>query len=134
MRHLPAGRLTVGAVWIFTLVCVAGFVASTLIFWFRFARRNLLVLFITSIIVNIGMWFERYVIIVTSLAQDFLPTNWRYFAPTVWDIGTFVGSLGLFFTLFMLFARFVPVVAISEVKSVLKTPVGEPALLEESRA
>ena len=107
---------------------------APLIFWFRWARRNLVTLFILSIIVNIGMWFERYVIIVTSLAQDYLPTNWRYFAPTVWDIGTFIGSLGLFFTLFMLFARFVPVVAIAEIKSVLAEPVGERALLEESRA
>jgi molybdopterin-containing oxidoreductase family membrane subunit len=81
---------------------------------------------VASIIIHIGMWFERYVIIVTSLSQDFLPSNWRYFAPTTWDIGTFIGSLGLFFMMFMLFARFVPVIAISEVKSVLRTPVGEP--------
>ena len=99
---------------------------APLIFWFRFARRNLVILFVASIIINIGMWFERYVIIVTSLSQDFLPSNWRYFAPTTWDIGTFIGSLGLFFMMFMLFARFVPVIAISEVKSVLRTPVGEP--------
>ncbi|MGH9395190.1 MAG: NrfD/PsrC family molybdoenzyme membrane anchor subunit, partial [Terriglobales bacterium] len=105
---------------------------APLIFWFRSARRNLLILFLVSIIVNIGMWFERYVIIITSLAQDFLPTNWRYFAPTAWDVGTFIGSLGLFFSLFMLFARFVPVIAIAEVKSVLRTPVGERAALEES--
>jgi molybdopterin-containing oxidoreductase family membrane subunit len=68
------------------------------------------------------------------LSQDFIPTNWRYFAPTIYDIGTFIGSLGLFFTMFMLFARFVPVIAISEVKSVLREPVGERAALEESHA
>jgi Ni/Fe-hydrogenase subunit HybB-like protein len=104
---------------------------SPLIFWFRWARRNLVVLFIMSIIINIGMWMERYVIIITSLSQDFMPSNWRYFAPTIWDWGTFIGSLGLFFTLFLLFSRFVPVISIAEIKGVLKHQAAEPAALEE---
>ncbi|TAN22963.1 MAG: hydrogenase [Acidobacteria bacterium] len=99
---------------------------APLIFWFRKARRSLLLLFVVSIIINIGMWFERYVIIITSLSQDFLPSNWRYFAPTWMDIGTFVGSLGLFFINFMMFARVVPVISIAEVKGVLQNQVGEP--------
>jgi molybdopterin-containing oxidoreductase family membrane subunit len=74
--------------------------------------------FILSIFVNIGMWFERFVIIVTSLHRDFLPSAWGYFSPTWVDIGTMVGSFGLFFTLFMLFVRFAPMVAIAEIKSV----------------
>ncbi len=100
-------------------------VLTPLIFWFRKARRSLVVMFIVSIIANIGMWFERYVIICTSLAQDFLPSNWGYFRPTIFDIGVLVGSFGLFFTLFLLFARFVPTIAMSEIKAVLHHPVGE---------
>jgi molybdopterin-containing oxidoreductase family membrane subunit len=69
------------------------------------------------------MWFERFVITVTSLSRDFLPSSWDYYSPTIWDILTFVGSFGLFFTLFLLFVRMLPVVAISEVKSVMDPAV-----------
>jgi molybdopterin-containing oxidoreductase family membrane subunit len=65
------------------------------------------------------MWFERFVIIVTSLHRDFLPSAWGYFTPTIWDISCLVGSFGLFFTMFCLFVRFLPMVATSEVKTVL---------------
>jgi Ni/Fe-hydrogenase subunit HybB-like protein len=93
-------------------------VLSPQIFWFRKMRRNLVVLFIMSIFVNIGMWFERFVIVATSLHADFLPSSWDYYRPTFWDVSTFIGSFGLFFTLFCLFVRFVPMVAMSEVKAV----------------
>ena len=76
-------------------------------------------LFVVSILVNMGMWFERFVIIVTSLHRDFLPSSWGYFRPTIWDVACFVGGFGLFFTLFCLFVRFVPMVAAAEVKTVL---------------
>jgi molybdopterin-containing oxidoreductase family membrane subunit len=66
------------------------------------------------------MWFERFVIIVTSLADDYLPSSWAYFQPTWVDIGIFIGSIGLFMTLFLLFARFFPVIAIAEVKSIFR--------------
>ncbi len=89
------------------------------VFWFRFARRNLVILFVVSIFVNIGMWFERFVITITSLSQDYMPSSWDYFSPTIIDVGMFVGSFGLFFTLFLLFLRFVPVIAIAEVKGVM---------------
>lgn len=89
------------------------------IFWFEKMRRNVVVLFIISIFVNIGMWFERFVIVVTSLANDFLPSSWDYFSPTIWDISLLVGSFGLFFTLFLLFIRFLPMISIAEVKHVL---------------
>lgn len=89
------------------------------IFWFKWARTNIVVLFIVSIFVNIGMWFERFVITVTSLHRDFLPSSWGYYIPTIWDVLTFVGSFGLFFTLYSLFVRFLPVVAIAEVKTVV---------------
>jgi len=94
------------------------------LFWFKKLRRSIPILFIATIFINIGMWFERFVIIVSSLARDFLPSSWDYYKPTVWDIGTLVGSFGLFFTLFLLFVRFLPMVAMSEVKGVL--PEAEP--------
>jgi len=87
--------------------------------WFKKLRLNLAVLFVISILVNVGMWFERFVIIVTSLHRDFLPSSWDYFKPTIFDIGTFVGSFGLFFTLFLIFLRFLPMISMSEVKAVL---------------
>jgi molybdopterin-containing oxidoreductase family membrane subunit len=96
-------------------------VLSPQAYWFKPARRNLYVTFILSIFVNIGMWFERFVIIVTSLADDYLPSSWAYFQPTWVDIGIFLGSIGLFMTLFLLFARFFPVIAIAEVKSIFRT-------------
>ena len=82
-------------------------------------RNNLWVMFIISITTNIGMWFERFVIIATSLTRDFLPTSWGYFHPTWVDMCTFAGTIGLFLTLFLVFARFLPMIAISEVKGVL---------------
>ena len=94
------------------------------LFWFKKMRSNLLVIFIISILVNIGMWFERFVIIVISLHRDFLPSNWSYFRPTWVDICTFIGTFGMFFTLFLLFLRFLPMIAISEVKGI--TPQADP--------
>ncbi len=90
------------------------------IFWFRKARRSVVITFIMSIFVNIGMWFERFVIIVTSLHRDYLPSSWHMYKPTWVEVGIYVGTLGIFMTLFLLFARFFPVVAIAEVKSILK--------------
>ncbi|MGE5313474.1 MAG: NrfD/PsrC family molybdoenzyme membrane anchor subunit [Acidobacteriota bacterium] len=89
------------------------------LFWSRKIRRNILVMFILGITVNIGMWFERFVIVVTSLSRDFLPSSWRYYAPTLNDVGVLIGSFGLFVTLVLLFVRALPVVSISEVKATL---------------
>ncbi len=94
-------------------------VISPQIFWFKKMRENLWVMFIVSIFVNIGMWFERFVIIVTSLHRDYLPSSWGYFTATYVDICTFIGSFGLFLTLFLLFTRFLPIIAVSEVKGVM---------------
>ena len=94
------------------------------LFWFKKIRRSVVIVFIISIFVNIGMWFERFVIIVTSLHRDYLPSSWSYFVPTWVDICTFIGSFGLFCTLFLLFMRFLPLIAISEVKGV--TPQADP--------
>ena len=96
-------------------------VISPQLFWFKAIRTNLAATFILSIIVNIGMWFERFVIIVTSLHRDYLPSSWRMFYPTFFDVGTYLFTFGLFFTCFFLFAKFFPVINIAEVKSILKT-------------
>ena len=95
-------------------------VISPQLFWFKKIRTNLAATFTISIIVNIGMWFERFVIIVTSLHRDFLPSSWAMFYPTFYDVGAYAFSLGLFFTAFFLFAKFFPVINMAEVKSIIK--------------
>ncbi len=87
--------------------------------WIRSLRRNVAVVFAISILINVGMWFERFVIITISLTRDFLPASWDSYMPTIIEVATLVGSFGLFLTLFLLFARFLPMIAIGEVKSVL---------------
>ncbi|MEY3186209.1 MAG: polysulfide reductase NrfD [Bacteroidota bacterium] len=97
-------------------------VISPQLFWFRKLRRSVLFTFIMSIVVNIGMWFERFVIIVSSLYRDYLPSSWSiYYRPTIWEVGFYLGTFGLFFTCFFLFAKYFPVIAIAEIKYVLKT-------------
>jgi molybdopterin-containing oxidoreductase family membrane subunit len=117
-------------------------VLSPQLFWIKKCRISVPILFVLSIVVNIGMWFERFVIIVTSLHRDFLPSSWGYFRPTVWDVSALVGSFGLFFFMFCLFVRFLPMVATAEVKTVMpqagphygvepRIPEREMATLEE---
>jgi molybdopterin-containing oxidoreductase family membrane subunit len=96
-------------------------VISPQFFWFKKLRRNIVFTFLLSIVVNIGMWFERFVIIVTSLYRDYLPSSWTYYSPTWTEMGFYIGTFGLFFTCFFLFAKYFPVVAIAEIKFVLKT-------------
>jgi molybdopterin-containing oxidoreductase family membrane subunit len=95
-------------------------VVSPQVFWWRSMRRNITVTFVMSIFVNIGMWFERFVIIATTLARDYLPTSWSYYTPTWVEIGIFLGTLGLFSTLFLIFIRVAPAVAVAEIKVNLK--------------
>lgn len=90
------------------------------IFWSRKARRHVGVMFVVSLFVNIGMWFERYVIVATSLHHDFLPSSWNYYVPTWYDWGVVTGSFGFFFTFFLLFVRVLPAIAMAEIKGVLK--------------
>ncbi|NRB53227.1 MAG: polysulfide reductase NrfD [Saprospiraceae bacterium] len=96
-------------------------VLSPQLFWSRKIRRSIWWTFLMSIFVNIGMWFERFVIIATTLARDYLPSSWSYYTPTWVEIGLFVGTLGLFFTLYLIFSRVAPTVAAAEIKSILKT-------------
>ncbi len=94
-------------------------VISPQVFWSRRLRRNIPVMFIVSILVNIGMWFERFTIISTSLHHDFLPASWGYYTPTWVEVSIFAGTIGIFLTLFLLFAKYIPVIAIAEVKAIL---------------
>ncbi|MBD3626603.1 MULTISPECIES: NrfD/PsrC family molybdoenzyme membrane anchor subunit [Cyclobacterium] len=96
-------------------------VISPQLFWFKKIRTSIAATFILSLVVNIGMWFERFVIIVTSLHRDFLPSSWVMFYPTITDVGVYLFTFGFFFTAFLLFAKFFPVINMAEVKAVLKS-------------
>jgi molybdopterin-containing oxidoreductase family membrane subunit len=89
------------------------------LFWFKRFRQNLALVWVLAILVNVGMWFERFVIIVVSLHREFIPANWSYYLPTWVDVLTYLGTFGLFFTFFLLFLRFLPMIAISELKGVI---------------
>lgn len=96
-------------------------VVSPLVFFNKKLRRNIPFTFFMSIVINIGMWFERFVIIPTTLARDYLPSSWSFYVPTWVEVGIFLGTLGLFFTMFLLFTRIAPVVAIAEIKNISKS-------------
>ena len=99
-------------------------VISPQLFWFKKIRENTAWVWIISIFVNIGMWFERFVIAVTTLTRDWLPSSWGYYSPTIIDIFTYVGTFGVFSVLFLLFLRFLPLMAMAEIKAV--TPQADP--------
>ena len=111
-------RATGPYAWAYWIMMSCNLIAPQ-VFWFKRLRRNVPLMFVISILVNIGMWFERFVITVISLHRDYLPSSWGYFTPTWVDVMTFVGSFGLFLTLFLLFLRFAPMVALAEVKGVV---------------
>lgn len=110
-----------GPYWWAYLAMMSCNVLSPQLFWSRKIRRSIWWTFLMSIFVNIGMWFERFVIIGTTLARDYLPSSWSYYSPTWVEIGLFTGTLGLFFTLFLIFARLAPTIAVAEIKAILKT-------------
>ncbi|MCS6974459.1 MAG: polysulfide reductase NrfD [Cyclobacteriaceae bacterium] len=96
-------------------------VISPQLFWIKKIRTSIVATFVLSIIVNIGMWFERFVIIVTSIHRDYVPSSWTMFYPTMYDIGQYIFTFGIFFTAFFLFAKFFPVINMAEVKSIIKS-------------
>ena len=131
-------------------IMVACNVVIPQLFWVKKVRSTPAAIFVVAILINVGMWFERFVIIVTSLHRDFLPSSWASYAPTIIELATLAGSFGLFFTCFLLFCQFVPVIAIAEVKGILshgqprathaalsvaaREPVAEPLLaVQESK-
>jgi molybdopterin-containing oxidoreductase family membrane subunit len=104
--------------WSYALLIFCNIIVPQLL-WFTRIRRSIVPLFIISLIVNIGMWLERFVIVVTSLHRDFMPSAWAMYTPTVWDIATLLGTIGLFLTLFLLFCRFLPVISIFEMRELV---------------
>ncbi len=97
-------------------------VVSPQIFWSKKLRRNVTFTFFMSVLINVGMWFERFVIIVTSIYRDYIPSSWStYYSPSIWEVGFFLGTFGLFFTCYFLFAKYFPVIAVAEIKAILKT-------------
>lgn len=106
--------------WAYVLMMTCN-VVSPQVFWFKKLRRNVPFTLVMSVVVNIGMWFERFVIIVLSLYHDWIPSSWSYFSPRWPDIGFYMGTFGLFFTCYFLFAKYAPVIAIWEIKSILRT-------------
>jgi molybdopterin-containing oxidoreductase family membrane subunit len=106
--------------WAYTIMMTANVISPQLM-WFKKLRTSLVFTFIMSIVINTGMWFERFVIIVTSIHRDYLPSSWSMFYPTWTDLGVFIGTIGIFMFLFLLFARYFPVLALNELKTILKS-------------
>jgi molybdopterin-containing oxidoreductase family membrane subunit len=119
-QYMLQNRMTGPYAWAYWIMIICN-VGSAQLLWIRKLRRSLLFTFFISIVINIGMWFERFVIIVTSLHRDFLPSSWTMYKPTIVEYGLLIGTLGIFFTAFLLFIRVFPVISISEEKSILKT-------------
>jgi molybdopterin-containing oxidoreductase family membrane subunit len=100
--------------------------------WLGFFRKNTIALFIVAIIVNIGMWAERFMIVVVSLHRDFMPSKWHMYYPTFWDFATYAGTIGLFFFLFLLFIRILPMISMTEVRELVHQQHEEPAATEHA--
>ena len=118
MAHFLKNRPTGPYWWAWAWMMIPNMIVPQ-IYWFKRARTSIPIMFVVSIIINIGMWFERFVIIVSSLNRDFLPSAWGLFRPTIIDVGTFVGTIGVFFFLFLLFMRWLPMVSMTEVKGTM---------------
>jgi Ni/Fe-hydrogenase subunit HybB-like protein len=112
-----------GPYWWAYWIMVSCNVISPQFFWFKKMRTSIPVMFVLSIFVNIGMWFERFVIMMT-LHRDFLPSSWDMYSPTIFDYAMLVGTFGIFFTLFLLWCRIMPVIAVAEVKTVMPAQPG----------
>jgi len=112
-------RVWAGPYWWFYWLLILCNGISIQFLWFKRFRESTFWLFVISVIVSIGMWLERFVIIVTSLHRDFLPSSWAMYSPTIFDLSMFAGTLGFFFTLIYLFVRFLPIISIFEVRTLL---------------
>ena len=123
-RWVFGHRLFGHTYWVLGWILIGVNVGVTQLLWFKKIRANLTALFIIGLLINAGMFTERFVIVVGSLYQDFLPANWGVYMPTRWDIALFIGTLGAFFMMYLLFVKFLPFIAISEVKGA--TPQGNP--------
>jgi len=116
--YMMTNRMT-GPYAVFYWSLIAINAAMIQLFWFRRVRNNIPLLFVLSLLVNVGMWLERFIIIVTSLHRDFLPSSWDIYTPTRWDFAMFAGTIGLFLSLFFLFIRFLPALAMFEMRTIV---------------
>ena len=116
-------RMTGPYWWAYTMLILCNVVTPQSL-WFKRVRTSIPALFVISLVVNVGMWLERFVIIVTSLHRDFLPSSWGRYSPTIWDWSTYVGTLGFFLMLLFLFLRFLPMISIFEMRTLL--PAAKP--------
>ncbi len=116
--YMMWGRMTGPYAWSYWVLISINVVMIQL-FWFKRVRNNLALLFVLSLLVNVGMWLERFVIIVTSLSRDFLPSSWDIFTPTRWDFAMYAGTIGLFLALFFLFVRLLPAISIFEMRTLV---------------
>jgi molybdopterin-containing oxidoreductase family membrane subunit len=94
--------------------------------WFRKVRSRVGMLFVIALVINVGMWLERFIIVVTSLHRDYLPSSWEMYYPTFWDWSTFLGTIGVFVSLLLLFIRFLPMISISEMRELIQETQGTP--------
>jgi Ni/Fe-hydrogenase subunit HybB-like protein len=117
-QSMILSRMTGPYAWIYWMLLACNLVTPQLL-WFARVRDSIPGLFAISLVVSLGMWLERFVIVVTSLSRDFLPSSWGMYYPTRWDYGTFLGSIGLFLTLLFLFIRFLPMISIFEMRTLL---------------
>jgi molybdopterin-containing oxidoreductase family membrane subunit len=117
-RSMMWNRMTGPYWWAYWCLILTN-VAIPQLLWAKSVRANVVALWMLSIVINIGMWLERFVIIVTSLHQDFLPSSWGMYSPTFWDFSTYVGTIGLFLTLLFLFVRFLPMISIFEMRTMV---------------
>ena len=117
-RYITVDRALGGYAWSYWAIVFCNALTPQ-IFWFRAVRRNVIALFIISLITQTGMWLERFVIVITSLHRDFLPSAWHMYYPTIWDFAELFGSIGLFLTLFFLFIRFLPMISIFELREMV---------------
>jgi molybdopterin-containing oxidoreductase family membrane subunit len=117
-QYMISNRMRGPYAWSFWGLMLCNVVMPQLL-WSRRVRSNMVLLMVVAMFVNVGMWLERFVIVVTSLHRDFLPSSWGMYSPTIWDWSTFIGTLGLFFTLLFLFIRFLPSISIFEVRTLL---------------
>jgi Ni/Fe-hydrogenase subunit HybB-like protein len=131
-QFMIANRMTgpYRGLWYLLIVC-NGILPQLL--WLGKVRRSVLGLFLIALVVNTGMWLERFVIVVTSLHRDFLPSSWGMYMPTVWDWSTFLGSIGLFLSLLFLFIRVLPVISIFEMRTILPEAKIDPAVVEAEK-
>ena len=133
-RFMMANRMLSGPyAWAYWMLLLCNFLVPQIL-WSKRMRRNVLALFVAAMFVNVGMWLERFVIIVTSLNRDFLPSSWDHYSPTEWDFITFFGTVGLFLTLMFLFVRVLPLISIFEMRTLLPSSAPGPLVSLEGQS